>query len=201
MKLFSINQFPFTLAVIFSSLLTGCAVFDLATGERSDGFGSRSAEWDEPTYSRPVRTQTVVDRAGVESRDELRAREENLRPGLERRQYDNFRAYLTERERLEFLRLPTLEAREKYMQNKGAIGTAATVSNYTASNPSVRLGMGKKTVKDMLGEPDQVEFAGSPVYGNERWQYTVESSNERGFQKKTRVIYFEGGRVVGWQTL
>jgi hypothetical protein len=55
-------------------------------------------------------------------------------------------------------------------------------------------------VRRSWGEPVNVEISGNPIYKNERWKYQRQVSTAQGFRKETRFVYFEGGRVVGWET-
>jgi hypothetical protein len=64
----------------------------------------------------------------------------------------------------------------------------------------VSVGMSQKAVTESWGDPDLVEVAGDPIYGNERWRYSRYISSNDGYNKQVRVIYFESGRVVGWET-
>lgn len=70
----------------------------------------------------------------------------------------------------------------------------------TASEGTVRLGMQKNKVQLHLGHPTLVEVAGNPKYGNERWIYERSVPTMDGFFTEKKVIYFEGGSVVGWET-
>ncbi len=59
--------------------------------------------------------------------------------------------------------------------------------------------MPKQKVSLHLGSPNQIEVAGNPKYGNERWVYERSVPTIDGYYKETKVIYFEGGSVVGWE--
>ena len=72
------------------------------------------------------------------------------------------------------------------------------VSSYRPK-ASVRIGMGKKNVQSKFGSPDEVEIAGNPKYGNERWTYERNVRTSRGSYEERKVIYFENGTVVGWE--
>lgn len=48
------------------------------------------------------------------------------------------------------------------------------------------------------GEPARVQSAGQPELGNQRWVYPESSAY---IKPKARVIYFERGRVAGWETV
>lgn len=65
---------------------------------------------------------------------------------------------------------------------------------------SIRLGMEKNGVRRFLGAPNQVEVAGNPKYENERWIYETQVPTLGGYYKEKRVIYFENGAVVGWES-
>ena len=60
-------------------------------------------------------------------------------------------------------------------------------------------GMSMAEVNSAWGEPLEVQNAGQIRHGNERWLYRTGLSSKYGLGQ-TRAVYFEGGRVVGWQT-
>ncbi|MCB0377546.1 MAG: hypothetical protein KDD33_03575 [Bdellovibrionales bacterium] len=64
----------------------------------------------------------------------------------------------------------------------------------------VKVGMARRSVQMHLGSPSEVEQAGNPKYGNERWTYEKSVPTLDGYYKEKKVIYFEGGEVVGWET-
>ena len=63
----------------------------------------------------------------------------------------------------------------------------------------LQLGMGKQNVQIQLGSPNEVEIAGQPKYGNERWTYEETFATANGYMTATKYIYFENHRVVGWE--
>ncbi len=69
-----------------------------------------------------------------------------------------------------------------------------------ATTDYLHLGMGKNNVQRSLGIPTQVEVAGNPKYENERWIYETQVPTMDGFYSERRVIYFENGTVVGWES-
>ncbi len=70
----------------------------------------------------------------------------------------------------------------------------------TTGIENLRLGMNKNNVQRYLGRPGLVEVAGNPKYGFERWTYETSVPTLRGYMKERRVIYFEKGQVVGWES-
>lgn len=100
-------------------------------------------------------------------------------------------------DRIYFLKLPQHERRD-YLISRGAIEEAKrpTFPEYQQRKPGGRssdvlLGMNKEDVLASLGKPMRVEVAGNPRNENERWLYRM-----NGYQK---YIYFESGRVEGWE--
>jgi len=63
----------------------------------------------------------------------------------------------------------------------------------------VRLGMSMAEVQSNWGHPRHVLFAGTQTDGNQKWVYPDGSTSSFGLGQ-SRVIYFEQGRVVGWET-
>jgi outer membrane protein assembly factor BamE (lipoprotein component of BamABCDE complex) len=64
----------------------------------------------------------------------------------------------------------------------------------------IMLGMTRAAVRESWGPPDEVEVAGQPMYGNERWHYTEQMTSSEGYTTERRIVIFEAGRVVGWET-
>ncbi len=67
-----------------------------------------------------------------------------------------------------------------------------------ASTPPLSLGMNMSDVKGLWGAPFDVENAGDGSQANQRWAYTDALLNRYGMGA-TRYVYFERGRVVGWE--
>lgn len=65
---------------------------------------------------------------------------------------------------------------------------------------NLKIGMARHNVKMNLGHPTQVEVAGNPKYGNERWTYEKSVPTLDGYYTERKIIYFEGGTVVGWES-
>lgn len=152
-----------------------------------------------------TRELSSSQRAALQHRLTLKNAERELVARKEREQYFRHKSLMRDdRERIEFLRLPSYEARSRWLAAR----------EISASNPKqpveyqklieendITLGMTKQGVRDSWGEPELVEVAGNPIYGNERWKYLEEVSSSEGYQTETRMIYFESGRVVGWEKL
>jgi hypothetical protein len=139
----------------------------------------------------------------VNLRMALRKAEKHIQGHRERDQYFKIGPYLNnDRERLKFLSLGSYEARERWLtRNKidlSSIQHPPEVQSMIKRN-DVSLGMTKEAVRDSWGEPETIEIAGNPIYGNERWYYTEQIPSTEGFRTEERLIYFESGRVAGWE--
>ena len=60
-------------------------------------------------------------------------------------------------------------------------------------------GMSPQEVISAWGRPREVETAGDSRYGNQRWVYYDGNSLHYGISQQ-RIIYFENGRVAGWES-
>ncbi len=61
------------------------------------------------------------------------------------------------------------------------------------------VGMGMDQVRAVWGEPREVQTAGDARMGNQRWVYFNGLSSPWSLSS-ARIVYFEEGRVVGWDT-
>lgn len=197
--------------------LSACAVLDRhpRSGYASFEYGSDSAvelyrakAQNAETEAREElgmlgRSLDENERSAVETRLQLKRKEHKLTNRREKKQYYQIRSALgSDRERLYFLSLPTFEARERWANTRGLASTEEVYSDEVAKNiesNDISLGMSQKAVTESWGDPDAIEVAGDPVYGFERWKYNRYVSGVDGYQKEMRVVYFEGGKVVGWE--
>jgi hypothetical protein len=67
-----------------------------------------------------------------------------------------------------------------------------------AADREVIPGMDMRQVRGILGEPFDIETAGDPGQGNQRWVYPLGLSGRFGLGAK-RMLYFEEGKLVGWE--
>jgi len=144
-----------------------------------------------------------IERRAVEGRIKLKRMEARIATKREKKQYFEFRGALkSDRERIQFLSLPTFEARSRFAQARGFGLQDDTYSEdvaKTIEGNDIALGMSQKGVTESWGDPDIVETAGNALYGFERWKYNRYVSGDDGYKKELRIVYFEGGRVVGWE--
>lgn len=209
-----------TLAYLIS-ISAGLSACSLMQRSLDSGYGSRDGAWDsKPSYLEDrdeMRRDQAMNEMGYSSTTEL---DDNQRAALqlrlrltqaekelvarrEREQYFRHKSLMrNDRERLEFLRLPSYETRSRWLAARGISASNPTHPpeyQKLIENNDVTLGMTRQAVRDSWGEPELVEVAGNPIYGNERWKYLEEVSSPEGYQTEARIIYFESGRVVGWE--
>lgn len=215
MKRISSHLDHYRIALAFAMMFaTGCTSL-----QRSSSSGY--ADYDQHAIGRDRRQnerESAMSNMGISDTRELSEREVeaiNLRVALtkaekalegkrEREQYYKNKPYMRgDRERLEFLQLGSYEARSRWLNAKGILASMAQhppeVQSLIDVN-DVAVGMTKQAVKDSWGEPELIEVAGNPIYGNERWHYSEQSSSTEGYRSQHRLVYFESGRVAGWES-
>lgn len=109
-----------------------------------------------------------------------------------------------ESERMEFLKQPGYDARLLWMRNKGFGKRATQLDEETAElieKKDISLGMSQDHVRKSWGPPDAIEIAGNPLYKNERWRYKRYTASSEGYKLQKRIIYFEGGKLMGWEQI
>lgn len=141
----------------------------------------------------------------VRTRLALQRLENQLEYSMEKKQYYGYKPYFrNDQERLQFLSLPNREARERFAKARGVASINRKISPQSLraiENTDIHKGMLKDAVIESWGEPDMREVAGDETYGNERWHYKKLVSSDEGYKQERRIIYFESGQVVGWDTL
>lgn len=194
-------SWPSTMVLVaLSTISLSCSLL-----QRSSTSGYSS--WNEtgsdqsPEVSTFQRRQPAPNpRRGTEY--ELQTLERRISTESEFDEYDRVRSNLSEKNRVQYLKQKDKNSRGRYLASVGVSESMAFDSNITSAIESsdIVIGMPKEAVIKSWGEPENIEVAGNPNYGNERWLYTHFESSTEGFQKQERVVYFERGRVTGWET-
>ncbi|MFK8138611.1 MAG: hypothetical protein AB8E15_09650 [Bdellovibrionales bacterium] len=134
----------------------------------------------------------------------LKHLEESLISDLERQQYyQNKPFFFNDDERIEFLRLSDYSDRDSWLARKQFDRRSSRYSKNVEEaiqQNDVILHMSMKAVKESWGEPDLREVSGNQVYGNERWVYKSYRLDQGDYQEEKRVLLFQSGKVVAWQT-
>lgn len=198
--------------------LSACSLFNRSSDSgyypRSEVSGAQEFYRDKQAYEEeqslrelgysPNQELTDIEQQRLENRMVLRRLETRLETDRERRQYYSLKGLMkSDGERVTFLRIPTVEARERWASNRGIRARendrSETITHLIEKN-DITLGMSHKAVLESWGDPDGVEVSGNTALGNERWKYSRYISGNEGYNKQLRMIYFEAGRVVGWET-
>jgi hypothetical protein len=173
------------------------------SGYAGTGYREGREEEDYTQDEKEVRNLSPEEREKYEDRMLLSRLERSIGTAEERAQYNRFKSTLeSDKERLEFLALDNYSAKERYLTSKGYTSTPNRYPRDVASlieQNDIAVGMGRQAVLESWGDPAAIEVAGRPENGNERWTYKEYISTPEGFQEENRVLYFENGRVVGWE--
>lgn len=140
----------------------------------------------------------------VGKRRRLRQLENALESNREREQYSKVLPWLNgDDEKIELLSIPSLEGRQAWINSKQIWSRSKQPGSDTRQlieAGDISVGMAMEHVKKAWGEPQSVDVSGNPIYKNERWRYVRYVSSPDGYRQEKRFVYFEGGRVVGWET-
>lgn len=136
---------------------------------------------------------------------EIRSLEALLTDEREKRQYyQHYPWFKDDEERLDFLKQNGYFARLSWLRRNKIGRRAVEIDSKTeelVTNKDIALGMPKEIVKLSWGTPDAQGTAGNPVYGKELWRYKRLTPSANGYKLQTRLVYFEGGKVVGWEQI
>lgn len=146
---------------------------------------------------------TSKQRDALELSIALKRAEADIESRRDRRLYYKMKGNLRDdNERLYVLQLPNASARARYVSDHNLANPDDNRTEELAAAieaKDIALGMTQKAVNESWGDPDQVETSGEKVFGVERWRYNRYVSGGEGYRKETRVVYFESGRVTGWE--
>ncbi|MFP5518706.1 MAG: hypothetical protein ACLGGX_02290 [Bdellovibrionia bacterium] len=215
-----------SLLLLSATLSSGCS--HLMTRSHSSGYGgdqamgspvryidNRSGKKNQiydPNFERtayelgfnPQQGLNASDQQKIHDRMRVRELEKRLGSFKEREQYSKILPWLeSDQERIEMLSIPTLEGRQAWI-NRNKIWNRAkapdTQVKELIDTQDIAIGMPQEFVRKSWGDPQNVEYSGNPIYRNERWKYVRQISSPDGYRREVRYVYFEGGKVVGWET-
>ncbi len=151
----------------------------------------------------PKKEMSQEQKQQILDRKKLRQLERSLDSVKERLQYSKVLPWLNnDNEKIEVLSIPSIEGRQVWINKNKIWSRAKDLKNFdeVVESQDIALGMPQDYVRKSWGEPSAIEVSGNPIYKNERWQYLKQVSTPQGYKQETRLVYFEGGRVVGWET-
>ncbi|MEY4617120.1 MAG: hypothetical protein RJB66_2080 [Pseudomonadota bacterium] len=139
----------------------------------------------------------------VQNALEIKKLEARMTTEREKKQYYKTLPWLKdENEQVEFLRQGGYFARQAWIRKRG-IGKRSTeidkAQEDMVATKDISVGMPNELVRRSWGAPDSIDVAGNPIYGNERWRYKRYTPSPDGYRLQSRIIYFESGKVVGWE--
>lgn len=151
----------------------------------------------------PMGHLSPYERSRLQERMHLKELEDRMSSRSEKAQYYQIKSSLrNDGERIQYLLLGSRETKARWLTARGLnrqdMHSEDVVRVIEAKD--IAMGMSQSAVRESWGDPDVTEVAGDPVYGYERWRYQRIVSGNDGYQKELRSVYFEGGRVVGWET-
>lgn len=151
----------------------------------------------------PKQELTPEQKQQIVNRKRVRELERTLDSQSERLQYSKVLPWLSgDQEKIDLLSIPSVEGRQVWINKNKIWSRAKNLKDFddVLDSQDIAIGMPADYVKKSWGEPDDVEVSGNPIYRNERWQYSRQVATPQGYRQERRYVYFEGGRVVGWET-
>jgi hypothetical protein len=137
------------------------------------------------------------------ARYKVRAMERTLDTEKERLHYSKVLPYLlNDQEKVDYLTNPTIEGRQAWVIRNKIWSRAKSDKDFldVVESQDLTLGMNMELVRKSWGEPESIEHSGNPIYKNEKWRYIRDVPSPNGYKRERRFVFFEGGRVVGWET-
>ena len=105
-------------------------------------------------------------------------------------------------EKIEFLSISTFDDRQDWLDKKKFMSRANTLTvdfREIVDAQDIALGMTQNLVRKSWGEPTAIEYSGNPQLRNERWKYQKYISTPDGYKSENKLVFFEGGKVIGWE--
>jgi aromatic ring-cleaving dioxygenase len=135
---------------------------------------------------------------------QIRSFEKQLSNKREKEHYSKLLPWFkNDQERLDYLMIPTVSEKQKWALDNKVWNRAQLPSDDMKTllvTSDIAIGMPMDFVIKSWGEPVSKEISGNPLFKNEKWKYVRSISTRDGYKQERRRVYFEGGRVVGWET-
>ncbi len=157
-------------------------------------------EQQEHSGSVPKVAQTDEQLTQIQIRDF----ERRLKSQREKELYSKLLPWFRdEDEKLDYLSLNTLKEKQDWSMQKKIWNRAKmpnTEMRNLMQNQDIAIGMPMDYVQKSWGDPAMKEVSGNPLFKNQKWLYSRSISTSDGFKQEKRTVYFESGKVVGWET-
>jgi hypothetical protein len=188
--------------IIGSLIFTACSVMDRSPESGYSDGHRRSTQLIRKSSRSSSEGREETESENVSQKTRLKQLENSLSTRKETEQYSKALPWFnSDAERIEFLQLPGFEARQRWLSQQGFSARSGQVQNSMkelVEAQDIALGMPQNLVRQAWGEPDTVEVSGNPQFRNERWRYSKFVSSQDGYKPEKKTVYFEGGKVVGW---
>lgn len=152
----------------------------------------------------PSKSLTNDQLIAIKNRQRVKNLEKTLVSRKEKEQYSKVLPWLkNDSEKIELLTIPYIEGRQQWINSHNIWSRSQSPAKDfkdILDSQDIVIGMPQELVKKSWGDPQSIEVSGNPIYKNERWKYVKFISSSDGYKKETRVVYFEDGKVVGWET-
>lgn len=188
------------------ALIAGLGVSCINLNRSSDsGYADSNPRPTSFKKTSRVTEQTIGDRGSdnISQKTRLKQLENSLSTRKETEQYSKaLPMFRNDQERVEFLSLPGFEARQRWMTEKSfnsRTGSLKADMQDLIEAHDIALGMPQNLVRQSWGDPDSIEVSGNPQFKNERWRYNKYVSTQDGYKSEKKAVFFEGGKVVGWE--
>lgn len=200
MKKQTFSPFIFILAFLSSA----CSILDRSP---ESGYSSGTSRSKSAQIRRSSKTSTFPASGQGEpelsQKTRLKQLENALSTRKETEQYSKALPWFqSDDERVHFLALPGFEARQKWLteQNFSSRSSSAqTDMKELVEAQDIAIGMAQALVKKSWGEPESIDISGNPQFKNERWHYSKFVSTPDGYKPEKKIVFFEAGKVVGWE--
>jgi hypothetical protein len=184
---------------IFTKLIYAAALIGLVSGCAQ----IERRQQKENSESESISNNGATQAPGL-YRNKIRDLEKNLITQQDKSLYSKLLPWFaSEEEQMSFLRNSDYEDKQKWVMKTHILNRPSELaSRYKRliDNQDIAIGMPNEIVKKSWGDPINIESSGNSLYKNEKWRYLRTVSTSEGFKQEKRVVYFEGGRVVGWET-
>lgn len=179
-------------------MISGCAAF-----ERSEqsGYSANSPARMQVYREKPSVRDAKYDT--LQTKTQIKKLENAIRTKKELEQYSKVLPLLkNDEERLEFLQEEGYEARNRWLNQRSVLARTNKIQDEMRElidAQDIAVGMPQNLVKKSWGDPENIEVSGNPQFRNERWKYTKYISTPDGYKLERKMVYFEAGKVVGWE--
>lgn len=191
------------IAYCFFFLSTSCSVLNRSPESGYSDGNRRTSHIVRRTSRSSSEGPEERDSEKVSRKTQLKQLENSLSTRKETEQYSKALPWFSDDdERIEFLRLPGFEARQRWLTDHNFSSRSAQVQSSLkdlVEAQDIAVGMPQALVRQAWGDPDSVEVSGNPQFRNERWRYNKFVSTQDGYKPEKKTVYFEGGKVVGWE--